>query len=260
MSVISMRLKGILELLTKYFGEFQAIRRSGGSIYAIERLAQLTIQALLDMGAMLAVELRDEKPETYRGIADYLSNKLGLSEDLRRFLRSLAGFRNVLVHGYAEIDRGLEEEAFREMEERLPTILEKISNLIMSIGDPGQIGIEELRVRLRPVFERHGVKFAFLFGSRARKGVGKDYDIAISANLRSALEIGGLIVDIAEALGVSEDLVDVVHIESADASILYSVISDGVVIYGNEDEAVNYLWRRYLELLDINEYVNHLER
>lgn len=59
----------------------------GGSIYAIERLAQLTIQALLDLGAMLAVELKDEKPETYRGIADYISNKLGLGEDLRRFLR-----------------------------------------------------------------------------------------------------------------------------------------------------------------------------
>ncbi len=32
------------------------------------------------------------------------------------------------------------------------------------------------------------------------------------------------------------------------------------MIYGNEDEAMNYLWRRYLEFLDINEYVNHPER
>ncbi len=83
-----------------------------------------------------------------------------------------------------------------------------------------------MRIRLRPVFERHDVKYAFLFGSRARAGgVGRDYDIAVSASLRSALELGGLIVDIAEALGVTEDPIDVVHLESVGASILYSVIS-----------------------------------
>ncbi|WP_243679480.1 nucleotidyltransferase domain-containing protein [Vulcanisaeta souniana] len=121
--------------------------------------------------------------------------------------------------------------------------------------------IEELRARLKPVFERHGVRFALLFGSRARAGgVGRDYDIAISADLRSAIELGELIVDIAETLGVNEDLIDVVHLESAGAGILYSVINDGVVIHGDEEEAMNYLWRRYLELLNINEYLNHLER
>ncbi len=62
-----MRLRRILDLVSRYFDEFRAARRGGGgSIYAIERLAQLTIQALLDLGAMLAVELKDEKPETYR--------------------------------------------------------------------------------------------------------------------------------------------------------------------------------------------------
>ncbi len=88
-----MRLRRILDLVSRYFDEFKAARRGGGrSIYAIERLAQLTIQALLDLGAMLAVELKDEKPETYRGIADYISNKLGLGEDLRRFLRGARRF------------------------------------------------------------------------------------------------------------------------------------------------------------------------
>ncbi|WP_243679479.1 DUF86 domain-containing protein [Vulcanisaeta souniana] len=116
-----MRLRRILDSLSRYFDEFRAMRRGGGgSIYAVERLTQLTIQALLDLGAMLAVELRDRKPETYRDIADYLSNKLGLDEDLRKFLRGLAGFRNVLVHGYAEINRELEEEAFRDMRKGYP--------------------------------------------------------------------------------------------------------------------------------------------
>ncbi|WP_243678278.1 hypothetical protein [Vulcanisaeta distributa] len=38
--------------------------------------------------------------------------------------------------------------------------------------------------------------------------------------------IGELTVNIAETLGATEDLVDVVHLENASALILYSVISD----------------------------------
>ena len=220
-------MRRILDLLGRYFREFISERRGGGSIYAIERLAQLAIQALLDLGVMLAVEFRDKKPGTYRDIADYLAGRLGLDEDLRRFLRGLVGFRNVLVHGYAEVSKDLEEEAFREMEEKLPQIIERLSNLISNVGDPAKRDLEDLRAKLRPVFERHHVRYAVLFGSRARAGVGRDYDIVVSANLRSALELGELIVDIAEALDVHEDLMDVVHIESVDAGMLYSIIRDG---------------------------------
>ena len=82
-------------------------------------------------------------------------------------------------------------------------------------------------------------------------GVGRDYDIAVSANFRSALEFSELIVEIAEALDVHEDLVDVVHIKSADIGVLYSIIKDVAIIYGNENETKNDLWRKCLEILNL---------
>jgi hypothetical protein len=44
---------------------------------------------------------------------------------------------------------------------------------------------------LRDVFMKHGVKYAFLFGSRARVGTGRDYDIAVvfERRLDNAIEL-----------------------------------------------------------------------
>jgi len=114
----------------------------------------------------------------------------------------------------------------------------------------GQLSIDALR----DVFMKHGVKYAFLFGSRARVGTGRDYDIAVvfERRLDNAIELGSLIVDLAEALGVHEDLIDLVDLESAPLSLVKTVIDEGRVLWGG-DEALDYLWRRYLMYLDAND-------
>ena len=75
---------------------------------------------------------------------------------------------------------------------------------------------------LRDVFMKHGVKF----GSRARVGTGRDYDIAVvfERKLDNAIELGLLIVDLAEVLGVHEDLIDLVDLESAPLGLVKTVI------------------------------------
>jgi len=246
---LRLRVKEQLRLVERYFKEFVEFRRRGESIYAIERLAQLVIQSLLDLGAMIAVYKARRKPETYRGVVEFLASEVGLSERAE-FLRGLAGFRKILVHGYAEMDRELEEEAFREMEEELPRVIEAVGDYLRSSElDPR--GVKDLPNKLRGVFERSGVRFAFLFGSKARTGEGRDYDIAVSLDARSALELGRLLVEVAEALGVREDLVDLLHLDTASSSLIYTVLCEGILIYGDEEEAYGWLYRRYLELLDI---------
>ena len=246
------RLREQVKLARRYFEEFVEHRRRGESRYAVERLAQLTIQTLLDTGAMLAVYLKLSKPDTYRGLARLLARELRLDVPKCRFLEQLAGFRNLLVHGYAEIDLELEEKAFEEMEETLPKILEALESFVTESGtDPSNRGVGE---SLSEVFRKHGVRFAFLFGSRARKGYGRDYDIAVSLDVESALDLGGLLVDVAEALEVSEDFVDLVHLDTAPSAIVYTVLQEGKLIYGDLEEAYSYLYRKYLEVLDINSF------
>ena len=242
-----MRVKRQLELLEDYFSQFIDHRLKGQSIYAVERLAQLVIQSLLDLGAMMLISLGRRKPETYRDIASELAGIISLTEE-RRFLEGLAGFRNILVHGYALINRDMEEEVFREMEKRLPRIINAVKGFIeKSRLDP------KIDEKLIEVFKRHKVKFAFLFGSRARCGEGRDYDIAVSIDVKSAIKLGELLVDIANALGVHEDLIDLIHIESSPQAIIYTILNEGKLIYGDPSEAYHALYKRYIEILDMNE-------
>ncbi len=116
----------------------------------------------------------------------------------------------------------------------------------------------EVLDRLAGVFERHRVGYALLFGSMARGEAGGDYNIAVSAKLTSALELGRLLVEVAEALNVHEDMVDIVLIESAPKHLGHTIISEGRVIYGKAEEAYGDLTRHYLEYLDMNETLNRL--
>jgi len=250
-----LRIKRQFEQVKKYYREFIELRRRNEHMYAIERSAQLLLQSFLDLGATLSTFLGEAKPDTYRGIARYLSKKLHLNPDEANFLESLAGFRNILIHGYAAIDEKLEEKAFSETEERLPRIIEKTEALISNL----QVDPPEAFERLASIFEKKRVRYAILFGSMARRGAGKDYDIAISAEMTSALELGGLLVEIAEALNVHEDRIDLVLIEHAPKHLVHTIIMEGKVIYGSREEAYSDLAKHYIEYLDMNETLEALK-
>ena len=85
-----MKIKRQLEVLEDYFKKFLEHRARRKSIYAVERLAQLSIQALLDLGAMIAVRAKGRKPEAYGEIASFMCDFLGLAGE-RGFPEGLAG-------------------------------------------------------------------------------------------------------------------------------------------------------------------------
>ena len=243
-----MRLRRQLDLAVRYLSEFVRYRRGGGDIYALERLAQLLAQLVFDLAAMVATALGEGKPDTYRGLAGYISSKAGLAEEDRGFLEGLAGFRNILVHAYAEIDRRLEERAFREIEEKMPRVLERLRSFVEGLEvDP------ELLSELGGVFEKYKVKYAVLFGSRAREGSGRDYDLSVSGEFDSYIEVGKMLVEIAEALGVPEDEIDIVLVDSAPLHLIHTIVSEGKIVYGDRDLAVRELSSRYVEYIDVNE-------
>lgn len=72
-----------------------------------ERHLQIALQAALDVALHIAAEDAGRTAEDY-GDAFALLGELGvLTPDLAQRLRSAAGMRNVLVHGYAELDATL---------------------------------------------------------------------------------------------------------------------------------------------------------
>ena len=70
-----------------------------------ERYLQLAIQAVLDISNHIVADLNLSLPADSKELFDLLAAHKLLPPALSKKLVSMAGFRNVLVHEYLEIDR-----------------------------------------------------------------------------------------------------------------------------------------------------------
>jgi len=70
----------------------------------VEHTLQLAIQAALDVASHLVAAKRLEEPRTNRELFERLGEAGLVDRDLAGLLGDMAGFRNVLVHGYTEVD------------------------------------------------------------------------------------------------------------------------------------------------------------
>ena len=80
----------------------EAMRQDRKPQWAIQHGRLIAAEALFDAGAhILAGEFREATDE-YRGIPERLQARGVISAETTRRLDSLSGFRNILVHEYAE--------------------------------------------------------------------------------------------------------------------------------------------------------------
>ena len=96
---------------------------------------------------------------------------------------------------------------------------------------PSVYTVPQLRDVLAPVFARHGVRRAVLFGSYG-KGTAtetSDVDLLVDSGLRG-LRFVGLLDDVQRAVGRDVDLFDVTHIESG-SRIDREIRDTGVTVY-----------------------------
>jgi uncharacterized protein YutE (UPF0331/DUF86 family) len=70
----------------------------------VEHTLQIAIQAALDVASHIVSDHRLGEPRTNRELFDLLHRDGWLEAALVGSLRNMAGFRNVLVHGYDDVD------------------------------------------------------------------------------------------------------------------------------------------------------------
>lgn len=70
----------------------------------VEHTLQVAIQAALDVASHIVSDRRLGEPRTNRELFDLLCRDGWIDEALASTLRNMAGFRNVLVHGYDDVD------------------------------------------------------------------------------------------------------------------------------------------------------------
>lgn len=73
----------------------------------VEHTLQLAIQAALDVASHIVSDRRLGEPRTNRELFDLLLRDGWIEDPLAGALRNMAGFRNVLVHGYEDVDLGV---------------------------------------------------------------------------------------------------------------------------------------------------------
>jgi uncharacterized protein YutE (UPF0331/DUF86 family) len=91
-------LQGIRELPARVFFENRSVRA------AAERLLQVAIQSVLDIGSHIIAERGFREADAYAEIIDILGEEGVLPKRFAARIRGMAGLRNILVHDYLEVD------------------------------------------------------------------------------------------------------------------------------------------------------------
>ena len=87
----------------------------------VEHTLQIAIQAALDVGSHIVSDERLGEPATSRDVFRLLGRGGVITVDLTARLEQMVGFRNVVVHGYHDVDLGIVRDV---VENRLDDLLE----------------------------------------------------------------------------------------------------------------------------------------
>jgi uncharacterized protein YutE (UPF0331/DUF86 family) len=79
----------------------------------VEHTLQIAIQAVLDVASHVVSDDRLGEPETNKELFDLLARAGKIDEKLAAMLRDMAAFRNVIVHGYQDVDLAIVEDVVR---------------------------------------------------------------------------------------------------------------------------------------------------
>jgi len=93
-------LKEIAEVLPESFKDYKRTEKKR----SCERLLQLGIECLIDIAKLFVKGLRLGIPSEENDLFKKLSEAKVLSASSAEALRSMRGFRNVLIHEYANVD------------------------------------------------------------------------------------------------------------------------------------------------------------
>lgn len=104
------------------------------NIDSAERNFHIAIEGLLDIGNFIISHFELEAPSRYRDIGMILVRHKLLSADLGESLSNMAGFRNILIHGYTVIS---EDKLYEFLKTRITELLQVFKALLKIIEKHG---------------------------------------------------------------------------------------------------------------------------
>jgi len=101
LSKLQQYLNYLRELRKSSFEDFMSDFKITG---AVERYLQVSIECMIDIGNEIISSLQLQRPERYRDIPYILARSGVMPERFADTMASMIGFRNLLVHDYADIN------------------------------------------------------------------------------------------------------------------------------------------------------------
>ena len=98
----------------------------------VEHTLQVMIQASLDIAARIVASDRLGEPTSNQALFELLERAGWLAPELRSELGKMAGFRNVLVHGYVAVDAAIVRDV---LEHRLEDIESFVGSIRRKLDD-----------------------------------------------------------------------------------------------------------------------------
>ena len=110
--------------------------------------------------------------------------------------------------------------------------------------------LDDVRERIARVARELGLRYVLVFGSLARRGCGRDVDLAVKLGRRpeSLLEIGRLQVILEDEIGAPVDLV--VIDAGVPPTLAKTLVDEAILVYADREEAERDLLRLYKLYLD----------
>jgi len=100
--------------------EVEDLRADLGKQWMVSHGLQLAIQVILDIGNHILSD-RGINAEDYTDVIDKLGEHLILPPEFTKRIRGMAGFRNVIIHGYSVLDLN---KVHSVLKDNLPDFLE----------------------------------------------------------------------------------------------------------------------------------------
>jgi uncharacterized protein YutE (UPF0331/DUF86 family) len=102
--------------------------------WTIQRGLQVAIQTVLDIGGHILSDTAPAEVEDYTDIIDGMARHGILTANLARRIRPMAGFRNLLVHGYARIDHGKVQMVLAQYLDDFETFSREMRDYLRRVG------------------------------------------------------------------------------------------------------------------------------
>ncbi|MEM2740183.1 MAG: HepT-like ribonuclease domain-containing protein [Candidatus Bathyarchaeia archaeon] len=221
------------------------------------------MQALLDLGLMAISALGGRRPTRYSEVGGILMELGIVDSEAAELVKGVAGLRDILVHAYTAVDRSRVADFAVRLVVDAPGIAERVVEAIRSSSidplDELPEAVKSIIVRLSEVLKGR-VRAAFLFGGFVKGySVKGDYDLAVLISRDcSLLELGLIQVDVAEALGVGEDLVDLLCLNWAPPKLILEDLEGLPIVVEDPVEILELKVRSVVELIDIEEGLSRI--